>query len=112
MKTIFVCFNDRHLKNRLLFDKKQTLNANECPFKGVVIQEDLTTQRFKLFPFIKDNTNVERIRTTERKIQVYLKEDKGSGKRTCISSDNPDDLFRMGIDITDTDLTQLGYQDI
>ena len=44
-----------------------------APFKGVFILEDLTTKRSKLFRFIKDNTNVERIRTTEGKIQVYLK---------------------------------------
>ena len=59
---------------------------------------------------VKGNTNVERIRTTKGKIQVYLKEDKGSGKR--ISNENPDDLFRMGIDIAATDLTQFGYHDI
>ena len=105
-----VRFNKRHLRNRLLFAKKQPLNANECPFKGVFIHEDLTTQRSKLVRFIKGNTNVERICTTEGKIQVYLKEDKGSGKR--ISIKNPDDLFRMGMDIAATDLTQFGYQEL
>ena len=110
LKTVIVRFNNRHLRNQLLLAKKQPLNADDCPFKGVYIHEDSTTQRSKLVRFIKDNTNVERVRTTEGKITVFLKEDKGFGKR--ISIDNPEDLFKMGIDIAETDLTQFGYQDI
>ena len=106
LKIVIVRFNTRHLRNQLLFATKQPLNADECPFKGVYIHEDLTTQRSKLVRFIKDSTNVDRIRSTEGKITIFLKEDKGSGKR--ISIDNPDDLFKMGIDIAETDLTQFG----
>ena len=58
LKTVIVRFNNRHLRNRLLFAKKQPMNADECPFKGVFIHENLTTQRSKLDWIINGNLRV------------------------------------------------------
>lgn len=109
-KHVIVRLNNRHLRNRILYAKKDPLNNADCPFKGVYVQEDLTVQRSKLFRYIKGNANVERVRTSEGKIQVTLKEDQGSGKKVVV--ENPDDLFRIGVDINDGDIVQFGYQDI
>lgn len=79
LKHVIVRLNNSHL-NRILYAKKQSLNVNECPFKGVFIQEDLTTQRSKMVRFIKENANVDRVRTSEGKIHVNLKEEGFGGK--------------------------------
>ena len=81
--------NNRHLRNRILY-----ANNGDCPFVWVYVQEDLTTQRSKLLRYLKGSTNVERVRTSEGKIQVTLMKDKGAGKRVVV--ENPDDLCRVG----------------
>lgn len=52
-KLVIVRFNNRQIRNRILYATKNTLNAAECPFKGVYIQEDLTVQRSKMFRYLK-----------------------------------------------------------
>ena len=71
------------------------MNAADCPFKGVYIQEDLTKPRSRMFHYLKAIDNVERVRTVtwEGRIQVTLKDDKSSGKR--VTNDNPDDFLEL-----------------
>ena len=90
-------FNNRHLKNQVLYSKKHPLNAADCPFNGAYIQEDLTMQGSRMFRYLKAIHNVEQVRMSEGRIQVILKDNKGSGKRVTI--DNPDDLLRIGVDL-------------
>ena len=109
LKHVIVRFNNRHLKNQVLYSKKHPLNAADCPFKGVYIQEDLTMQRSRMFRYLKAIDKVEWVRTvmSEGRIQATLKDDKGTGKRVTI--DNPDDFFRIGVDLETTDLKQFRY---
>ena len=109
-KHVIVRFNNRHLKNQELYSKKHPLNAADCPFKGVYIQEDLTMQRSRMFCYLKAINNVKRVCMSIGRIQVTLKDDKSSGRRVTIG--NPDDFFRIGVDIETTDLKQFGYQDM
>ena len=50
-----------------------------------------------MFRYLKAIDNVDQVRTSEGRIQVTLKDNKGSGKRVTI--DNPDDFFRIGVDL-------------
>ena len=86
------------------------MNSDACPFEGVYVQEDLTVQRSKMFRYLKGLANFERVKTSEGRLQVTLKLDKGSGKKVII--ENPDDLFRVGVDLSDTDIVEFGYKDI
>ena len=87
--------------------KKGPLNV-ESAFKGVFIQEDLTNQRSKMLKFIKGRDNVDRVQTSDGRLRVALKEDCGAGRR--VNVENPDDLFKIGVDCTD--VTQFGYIDV
>lgn len=109
-KPVIVRLNNRHMRNQILYAKKTILNSDECPFKGVYVQEDLTVQRSKMFRYLKGLANVERVRTSEGRLQVTLKLDKGSGKKVTV--ENPDDLFRVGVDLSDADIVEFGYKDI
>ena len=108
-KPVIVRFNNRHIRNQILYAKKAVLNTDECPFKGVYVQEDLTVQRSKMLRYLKGLANVERVKTSEGKLHVSLKEDKGSGKKVTV--ENPDDLF-VGIDLVETDIAEFGYKNI
>ena len=110
LKPVIVRFNNRNLRNKVLYSKKAPFNDPDYPFKGIHIQEDLTMQRSKLFRFVKDNDGVERVLTSEGRVSVTLKEDKGYGK--TVNLENPDDLFKIGVDIVDADLTKFGFHDI
>ena len=61
-----------------------------------------------MLKFLKGNDNVERVQTSEGRLRVMLKEDKGAGKRVVI--ENPDDMFKIGLDTID--ITQFGYIDV
>ena len=61
-----------------------------------------------MMKFLKNDENTERIRTSEGRLQVSLKVDKGAGRRVLI--ENPDDIFKLGID--DVNPSQFGYNDI
>ena len=98
------------MRNQILYAKKTILNSDACPFKGVYVQEDLTVQRSKMFRYLKGLANVERVKTSGGRLQVTLKLDKGSGKKVTI--ENPDDLFRVGVDLSDADIVEFGYKDI
>ena len=63
-----------------------------------------------MFGYLKGLANVERVKTSEGRLQVTLKLDKGSGKKVTI--ENPDDLFRVGVDLSDADIVEFGYKDI
>ena len=89
------------------FEKKGPLNV-ESAFKGVFIQEDLTNQCSKLLKFIKGCDNVDRVQTSDGRLRVTLKEDCGAGRR--VNVENPNDLFKIGID--SADITQFGYIDV
>ena len=105
---VIVRMNSRKIRNDLLYAKKTPLNAPECPFRGVFIQEDLTQPRSKLLKFIKGHENTDRARTSEGRIRVSLKVDRGAGKN--ITVENPDDLFKIGLDTVN--YTQFGYPDM
>ena len=79
----------------VLYATKAVLNTDECPFKGVYVQEDLTMQRSKMLRYLKGLANVERVKTSEGKLHVSLKEDKGSDKKVTV--ENPDGLFRVRV---------------
>ena len=72
------------------------------------MQEDLTSQRSKVLKFLKGNDNVEKVQTRDGRLRIVLKEDRGAGKRVVV--ENPDDLFKFGID--DPDVTQFGFIDV
>ena len=100
--------NNRQTRNNLLYAKKAPLNTPECQFRGVFIQEDLT-QRSKLLKFI------EKIMITQRKQEqarvgegLFLKRIVALEKNILI--ENPDDLFKIGLD--EVDVTQFGYPDM
>ena len=101
---VIVRMNNRKLRNDILYAKKKPLNNEGNEFKWVFIQEDLTSQRSKLLKYIKRNDNVERVQTSEGRLRVMLK----VGKRVTV--ENPDDLFKLGIDIIDA--TKFGYTDV
>ena len=63
-----------------------------------------------MFRYLKGLANVERVKTSGGRLQVTLKLDKGSGKKVTI--ENPDDLFRVGVDLSDADIVEFGYKDI
>ena len=100
---MIVRMNNRKLRNDILYAKKGPLNV-ESAFKGVFIQEDLTNQRSKLLKFIKGRDNVDRVQISDGRLRVTLKED-CAGRR--VNVENPDDLFKIGID--SADITQFGY---
>ncbi|MCG8032555.1 MAG: hypothetical protein JAZ03_10310, partial [Candidatus Thiodiazotropha taylori] len=107
-QAVIVRFNNRKLRNDLLYAKKAPLNVPGSCFKGVFIQEDLTPQRSKLFKFLKNHQNTDKIQTNDGRLRVILKEDRGAGVRVAL--DNPDDLFKVGID--SFDITQFGFIDM
>ena len=107
-QSVIVKMNNRKLRNDILYAKKAPLNTDGSVFKGVFVQEDLTSQRSKLLKFIKGNANVERVQTSDGRLRVTLKEDCGAGKRVTI--ENPDDLFKVGVD--SLDITQFGFIDV
>ena len=106
-QSVIVRMNNRKLRNDILYAKKGPLNV-ESAFKGVFIQEDLTNQPSKLLKFIKGRDNVDRVQTSDGRLRVTLKEDCGAGRR--VNVENPDDLFKIGID--SADITQFGYIDV
>ena len=61
-----------------------------------------------MFKFLKNHGNTERIRTSEGRLQVTSKTDKGAWLRVMF--ENPDDFFKLGID--DVNPSQFGYNDI
>lgn len=105
---VIVRFNNRTIRNDLLYSKKAPLNTPDCPFRGVFIQEDLTQQRSKLRKYIKGHANTERTRTSEGRIHVTLEEDRRAGRN--VNVENPDDLFKLGVDVVD--IIQFGYPDM
>ena len=107
-RIIIVRLNSRKVRNNILYSKKAARNTEGCAFRGVYIQEDLTKQRSKMMKFLKNDDNMERIRTSEGRLQVSLKVDKGAGRRVLI--ENPDNFFKLGID--DVSPSQFGYNDI
>lgn len=106
--SVIVRLNNRKIRNDLLYARKAPQNTPDCIFRGVFIKEDLTQQRSKLLKFLKSHDNVEKTRTSEGRIRVSLKVDRGAGKNVTI--ENPDDLFKIGID--NVDITQFGYPDM
>lgn len=106
--SVIVRLNSRKIRNDLLYSRKAPLNTPDCIFRGVFIKEDLTQQRSKLLKFLFAHDNVEKARTSEGRIRVSLKSDRGAGKSVMI--ENPDDLFKIGID--NVDITQFGYPDM
>lgn len=106
--SVIVRLNSRKIRNEMLFARKAPLNAPDCTFRGVFIKEDLTQQRSKLLKFLNSHDDVEKTRTSEGRIRVSLKVDRGAGKSVTI--ENPDDLFKIGID--NIDITQFGYPDL
>ena len=58
---VIVRMNNRKHRNDIQYAKKAPLNNEGNEFKGVFIQEDLTSQRSKLLKFIKGNDNLERV---------------------------------------------------
>ena len=84
------------------------LNNPDSGFKNVFIQEDLTNQGWKMLKYLKWNDNIKRVQTSEGRLRVMLKEDRGAGRRVVI--ENPDDMFKIGVD--NVDVTQFGYIDI
>ena len=107
-QSVIVKMNNRKLRHDILYAKKALLNTDGSVFKGVFVQEDLTSQKSKLLKFIKGNANVERAQTSEGRLRVTLKEDCGAGKRVTI--ENPDNLFKVGVD--NLDITQFGFIDV
>lgn len=105
---VIVRLNNRRIRNDLLYAKKAPLNTPDNPFRGVFIQEDLTQQRSKLLRFVKAHANTERTRTSEGRIRVTLKDDRGAGRNVII--ENPDDLFKIGVD--NFDITSFGFPDM
>ena len=100
--------NNRKVRNDLLYAKKTPLNTPDSQFRGVFVQEDLTQPRSKLLRFVKNHENTDRARTSEGRIRATLKTDRGAGKSVVL--ENPDDLFKLGID--SVDITQFGYPDM
>ena len=107
-RMIIVRLNSRKVRHDIFYSKKAALNTEGCAFRGVYIQEDLTKQRSKMMKFLKNDDNTERIRTSEGRLQVNLKVDKGAGRHVLI--ENPDYLFQLGID--DLNPSQFGFNDI
>ena len=105
---VIVRLNSRKVRNDILYAKKTPLNAPESPFRGVFVQEDLTQPRSKLLRFIKNHENTDRARTSEGRIRVSLKNDRGAGKSVIV--ENPDHLFKIGLD--SVAVTQFGYPDM
>ena len=104
---VIVRLNSCKIRNKLLYAKKSPLNEQGCTFRGVYIKEDLTQQRTKLLKYLNSHDDVEKTRTNEGRIRASLKVDRGAGKVTI---ENPDDLFRIGVD--SIDITQFGFPDL
>ena len=104
----YIRLNSRKVRNDILYAKKTPLNAPESQFRGVFVQEDLTQPCSKLLRFIKNHENTDRARTSEGRIHVSLKSNRGAGKSVIV--ENPDHLFKIGLD--SVDVTQFGYPDM
>ena len=91
---------DRHLRNRILYAKRDALNNTDCAFERVYVHEDLTA-RVVLLLSISEHRRVN--------FRSYLRQ-KGSREKMVV--ENPDDLLWVGIDLNAGKIVQFGYQDI
>ena len=91
--TLIARFASRDLKVQIFMGKK-TFES----YVKVFINEDLTTLRFKLFHYIKSMDSVKSVTTRDGKMLCQTK----NGRKEVV--ENPDDLFKLGVNnITYTD---------
>lgn len=86
-----------------IFVNKKTLH-NKADFKNIYFNEDLTTIRLKLLTFVKKLDNVKSAYTRDGKIICNMTNNKK------ITVENPDDLFKVGVD--EVDYREFGLSDL
>lgn len=101
-RQVIVRFTNRNVRNRFLAARKKLKDSER--FKRIYMSEDLTQLRFKLLHIVKDCDEVKAAFTRDGKIHATVKD----GSKVVI--DNPDDLFKLGIDAVD--FQKLGLADL
>lgn len=93
--------NNRTVIMRTTRDFKAKIFANKKglhgkpDFKNIYFNDDLTTLKFKLFQIVRKLDNVKAAHTRDGKIHCILKD---NSRQTV---ENPDDLFKLGVDSVD-----------
>ena len=106
-RPILVKFISRR-KRQEVMEKKKVLKEKE-DHKGVYINDDLTPLRAKLLGFIQRHENIQRAWTVNGRIHCLKKMPVGmSVQQKPFIVETPDDLFKIGFDLTAADLTNLG----
>ena len=103
-RPVFVRFVSRKKKVEVMRAKKNL--KGKQGYQRVFINEDLTALRAKLLRYVKDLPTVEKAWTSEGKIWAKRKTIPGqtannSGIKTVVAIENPDHLFRLGVDRLD-----------
>ena len=89
------------VKKEEIMKNKQKLKTDTG--RRIFVNEDITPLRYKLLKLVKEKEEYKKAYTMNGKIVVY---DVNEKKRVYI--DNPDDLFKIGIDIDNEILKKLG----
>ena len=80
---------------QVILRKKKMLRDSEAT-KNIIINEDLTSLRYKTFRYWKDMPCVKTVFTREGGIH-YLLHEKEHDRHKHIIVDTPDDLFKLGV---------------
>lgn len=89
----------RDFKSKV-FTNKKTLHGKP-EFRMIYFNEDLTTLRFKLLQFVKKLDKVKVAHTRDGKIHSLLMDN------TRVAIENPDDLFKLGVNSVDYNMLGL-----
>ena len=82
--------SSRDFKSKI-FANKKVLHSQQ-DFKNIYFNEDLTILRFKLLQFVKKLDSVKFVSTRDGKIHCQMKDN------SKIVEENPDDLFKLGVE--------------
>lgn len=103
-RPVLVRFVSRKKKVEVMRAKKNL--KGKQGYQQVFINEDLTALRAKLLRYVKDLPTIEKAWTSEGKIWAKRKTIPGQtanngGNKTVVAIENPDHLFRLGVDQLD-----------
>lgn len=83
----------REFRSKVFTSKKALQGKPEC--RKISFNEDLTAMRFELLQLVKGLNNVKTVFTRDGKIHCNMKDN------SKIVIENPDDLFKLGLDEVD-----------